>query len=63
MNVQGERLRCPICGSIVQLAECLPRWFPFCSRKCQLVDLGRWLNEEYSITRPLVESDQGEEPE
>jgi len=23
---------------------------PFCSRRCKLIDLGRWLNEEYRIT-------------
>lgn len=23
--------------------------FPFCSTRCQLVDLGRWLDEEYRI--------------
>jgi endogenous inhibitor of DNA gyrase (YacG/DUF329 family) len=23
--------------------------FPFCSQKCRLVDLGRWLSESYSI--------------
>jgi hypothetical protein len=23
--------------------------FPFCCERCQLVDLGRWLNEEYRI--------------
>lgn len=23
--------------------------FPFCSERCQLVDLGRWLDEEYRI--------------
>jgi endogenous inhibitor of DNA gyrase (YacG/DUF329 family) len=23
--------------------------FPFCSERCQLVDLGRWLGEEYRI--------------
>jgi endogenous inhibitor of DNA gyrase (YacG/DUF329 family) len=23
--------------------------FPFCSERCQLVDLGKWLNEEYRI--------------
>lgn len=23
--------------------------FPFCSERCQLADLGRWLSEEYRI--------------
>lgn len=25
------------------------KFFPFCSERCQLVDLGKWLNEEYRI--------------
>lgn len=32
---------------------------PFCSRRCQLIDLGKWLNEEYRISEPL---DGTEEP-
>jgi uncharacterized protein len=23
--------------------------FPFCSRRCKLIDLGRWLGEAYSV--------------
>jgi hypothetical protein len=26
---------------------------PFCSRRCKLVDLGKWLNEEHCISEPL----------
>jgi len=33
-------------------------WFagkfgPFCSERCKLVDLGRWLGEEYRLSSPL----------
>lgn len=33
-------------------------WFdgefgPFCSQRCKLVDLGRWLGEEYRLSSPL----------
>jgi endogenous inhibitor of DNA gyrase (YacG/DUF329 family) len=31
---------------------------PFCSRRCQLIDLGRWLDEEHGLP---VESDEEEE--
>jgi hypothetical protein len=30
--------------------------FPFCSSRCRLVDLGRWLGEEYRI--PVAEADE-----
>jgi endogenous inhibitor of DNA gyrase (YacG/DUF329 family) len=23
--------------------------YPFCTRRCRLIDLGRWLDEEYGI--------------
>ena len=26
---------------------------PFCSMRCKLVDLGKWLNEEHKISEPL----------
>jgi endogenous inhibitor of DNA gyrase (YacG/DUF329 family) len=33
-------------------------WFagefgPFCSKRCRLVDLGKWLGEEHAISEPL----------
>jgi endogenous inhibitor of DNA gyrase (YacG/DUF329 family) len=31
--------------------------FPFCSGRCRLIDLGRWLGEEYRIT-PATEGDE-----
>jgi endogenous inhibitor of DNA gyrase (YacG/DUF329 family) len=26
-----------------------PAWRPFCSERCKLADLGRWLLEEYRV--------------
>jgi hypothetical protein len=33
-------------------------WFagkygPFCSRRCKLIDLGKWLGEEHMVSQPL----------
>ena len=33
-------------------------WFageygPFCSKRCRLIDLGKWFNEEHTISEPL----------
>ena len=25
------------------------QWRPFCSRRCKMVDLGRWLSEEFRV--------------
>ncbi|MFO0950831.1 MAG: DNA gyrase inhibitor YacG [Isosphaeraceae bacterium] len=45
--------RCPTCGKayeIQTLAE-LPS-FPFCSDRCRLVDLGRWIDGAHVIPDP-----------
>ena len=30
---------------------------PFCSERCKMVDLGKWLGEEYRIASPLTVED------
>jgi endogenous inhibitor of DNA gyrase (YacG/DUF329 family) len=39
--------RCATCGGAALRAG--NKGFPFCSERCQLIDLGRWLGEEYRI--------------
>jgi len=50
----GERTAfCPTCRvKVVQPAAQPSKLFPFCSERCHLVDLGRWLGEEYRIPGP-----------
>jgi len=43
----SQKLACPTCRRIAHRAG--NKVFPFCSERCQLVDLGRWLGEEYRI--------------
>jgi hypothetical protein len=43
-------------------------WFggsygPFCSRRCKLVDLGKWFDEEHAISQPLQTQDSDQMPE
>jgi endogenous inhibitor of DNA gyrase (YacG/DUF329 family) len=53
-------MRCPICKSPVD-PESHSRWFPFCSDRCKLIDLGRWLSGRYAIpVRP--EEDDSDSP-
>ncbi len=40
--------KCPTCGNAVAPLAC-NRAFPFCSDRCRLLDLGKWLGEEYRI--------------
>ena len=52
---QAQSKHCPICNK-----EADAKFHPFCSRRCAEVDLGRWLNESYSV--PVVE-DEDDSPE
>ncbi|MBA3885711.1 MAG: DNA gyrase inhibitor YacG [Acidobacteria bacterium] len=38
-----------------------PVWRPFCSERCKLVDLGRWLAGEYRVPWPPVPPDEQED--
>lgn len=35
--------------------------FPFCGPRCRKIDLGRWLDEGYRISRPLAQRDLDED--
>ena len=52
---------CPICKQLVpepSSDEDLPPHFPFCSDRCKLVDLNRWLTGRYQI--PVAEKDESD---
>ena len=53
-------LRCPICGK--QFDPETTDAMPFCSRRCKLIDLRRWLDEEYGLPMPR-DADEDEEDE
>ena len=44
------RGRCPTCSGQYQIATIgeLPS-FPFCSERCRLIDLGRWIDGKYIL--------------
>ena len=47
-------LQCPRCGKAMPGARVgSPPSFPFCSRRCKLIDLGEWLDEAHRISTPL----------
>ncbi len=43
--------RCGICGKPVEPRPA-NRAYPFCSDRCRLIDLGKWLGEESGIPGP-----------
>lgn len=48
---------CTICQKRVDYAGRLPALYPFCSPRCQMVDLGLWFREQYSIDRDATPED------
>jgi len=45
------RVKCPTCKRVGE-------WFagaygPFCSKRCKLIDLGKWFSEEHAVSEPL----------
>jgi endogenous inhibitor of DNA gyrase (YacG/DUF329 family) len=50
-------MRCPVCKS--RFDGQLSNSKPFCSERCRLIDLGRWVSEEYSVpVDPDPEADE-----
>lgn len=42
------RYNCPQCETEITYSKDNP-YRPFCSERCQMIDLGKWSNEEYSV--------------
>jgi endogenous inhibitor of DNA gyrase (YacG/DUF329 family) len=59
--------RCPVCQIVVEVSpQEQPenaRFFPFCSRRCKLLDLGAWLDAEYKIVGEPQSPESGEPPD
>ena len=56
-----ETIDCRTCGKPLKYrrVQDLP-FFPFCSRRCKLLDLGAWLDEEHRIPTELPPEDAAE---
>lgn len=58
--------RCPVCRKRIDGPEKIqgklhfPVYFPFCSEKCKLIDLGRWFDQDYHISDTLLSFDEEE---
>jgi len=51
-------MKCPICKKVVEGEPNLYR--PFCSQRCQLIDLGNWASGKYRVP---VETDADSDEE
>ncbi|OGQ44545.1 MAG: hypothetical protein A3H42_01010 [Deltaproteobacteria bacterium RIFCSPLOWO2_02_FULL_46_8] len=54
-----SKLSCPYCRKKT-LKEANPFW-PFCSQRCKLLDLGKWASGKYSIPGESIRS-HGQSP-
>lgn len=48
------QIKCPQCSETTVLQDNPSR--PFCSERCQLIDLGQWADESYRIPGPSQEA-------
>ena len=52
--------KCPICEIPMPAPWQEYPDYPFCSKRCRLIDLGRWLGEDYKIAK---KDDEGKDTE
>ena len=52
-------MKCPICKKEVSPGDL---FFPFCSERCKIIDLGNWASEKYVISTPVQPEDLESEP-
>lgn len=58
MSVKTLAVRCPTCKKEVLMTPAYPDR-PFCSKRCKLIDLGEWANEEKVIPgKPVIDEDE-----
>ena len=50
-------MKCPHCGK--EIKDSKQPYRPFCSDRCKLLDLGKWISEEYRV--PALETEDNEE--
>jgi uncharacterized protein len=49
--------RCPTCRRQFADTDEVRAYSPFCSERCRLADLGKWLDGGYRIESPISEED------
>lgn len=59
-----QRIECRRCRKVLEFRtiDDLP-YFPFCSQRCKLLDLGDWLDEKHVISDPLSQPEDDAEQE
>ncbi|OQY06480.1 MAG: hypothetical protein B6I25_03845 [Planctomycetales bacterium 4572_13] len=58
--------KCPICEKVIPSVSSTDdgkcrinaAYFPFCSERCRLIDLGAWLDGNYRVSSVILESSE-----
>lgn len=53
-------MKCPICKKEITQESA---FFPFCSERCKIIDLGNWASEKYVISTPVQADEESENDE
>ena len=56
---------CPTCKKPIPdpaPGQELPKYFPFCSERCKLIDLGAWAAEKHAIPGEVIETEDRAKP-
>jgi endogenous inhibitor of DNA gyrase (YacG/DUF329 family) len=58
-------MKCPICKREVDEREKDRKgsFYPFCSERCKLIDLGRWLSGKYQIPVNPHDEEESDAPD
>jgi len=51
--------RCPLCRT--ETVKDGNKFWPLCSERCHLIDLGKWLGEEYRVPAEPASGEAGSE--
>ena len=49
---ESRLLKCPTCNAITP-PRSQNKSYPFCCKRCKMVDLGHWFGESYVLSRPV----------
>jgi uncharacterized protein len=56
--------KCPICKKKLKKTSSesiRDKYFPFCSERCKLVDLGAWFDSDYKVISPVPDKSSQED--
>lgn len=45
---------CPVCSKDIMANKIEKNLAPFCSKRCKMIDLGKWLGEKYIVAKKII---------